>query len=184
MSVPYLLSATGGSKQLVGYYSLGSLSSAMVCMLLGGSLSDRWSGGDGAVRDGTVSRVCLLGLAVVSPVIGMAAKARNTAAVAVTGWVATCLAWSVSGQVAPLTTIACQTDGERGPLTGLVSAAWALGSLVGAQLHGRLVESRPLLLYCGLGPVLLAAYWAATVLTRRRQSPLPAAAREMNGVVS
>jgi predicted MFS family arabinose efflux permease len=56
--------------------------------------------------------------------------------------------------------------GEEGQVTGLVSAAWAAGSMVGAQLHGALVERRPRLLYGGLGLVLVAANRAMARLAR------------------
>ena len=162
MSVPFLISATGGSKALVGQYSLGSLSSAMLAMLLGGGLSDRWTAAAAATttttnararqtatsasftsastleaetndkgqpeqssqlqtpavaeepmvatvsvtHDGSVACGCLLGLAGCAPLLGLVAHRQWTAGIAAAGWVATCLAWTVSGQIAPLTTIA------------------------------------------------------------------------------
>ena len=40
LSIPYLLNSITQSKAKVGWYSLGSLTSAMICMLLGGALAD------------------------------------------------------------------------------------------------------------------------------------------------
>ena len=56
--------------------------------------------------------------------------------------------------------------GEEGRLTGLVSAAWAAGSLCGAQLHGLGVTGRLRVLYFGLGALLLIAERATSALLR------------------
>lgn len=175
MSIPYLLNAlTNGNKSMVGLYSLGSLTSAMLVMLLGGALSDahRPHGGGYIVR----GALCLL--AVLSPMIGIAGAAGSAAGVFVAGWVATCLAWTVSGQVNPLVGAVAEHlrdseggGGEEGRLTGLVSAAWAAGSLCGGQLHGRFVEGTRSLwvLYVALGGVLLLAERATARLVHTLQ---------------
>ena len=129
LSIPYLLNSITQSKAKVGWYSLGSLTSAMICMLLGGALADskgarpprppdthtprsaawmhrrlnprrvRPSPGSKLLRrcdNGAIARTCLLGLAVLSPCIGIAGAAGSAVGVAVAGWAATSLAWSVS----------------------------------------------------------------------------------------
>eukprot|EP01043_Picozoa_sp_COSAG02_P007977 COSAG02_NODE_247_length_27137_cov_61.275057_23_plen_428_part_00 len=160
MSIPYLLNSLAvHAKSTVGLYSLGSLSSAMVSMLILGGVSDATKNG------GTIARCCLLGLAVLSPCIGVAGRAGSTVGVLIAGWCATCLAWSVSGQINPLTR-AVARRGTEGRLTGLVSAAWAAGSLCGAQLHGWGVNSRLRLLYIGLGVLLVVAERCTAVLLK------------------
>jgi predicted MFS family arabinose efflux permease len=160
MSIPYLLNNLAEhAKSTVGFYSLGSLSSAMVSMLVLGGVSDANKNG------GTIARCCLLGLAVLSPCIGVAGRAKSAVGVLVAGWCATCLAWSVSGQINPLTRQVARR-GSEGRLTGLVSAAWAAGSLCGAQLHGWGVNSRLRLLYLGLGALLVVAERCTAVLLR------------------
>ena len=125
LSIPYLLNSITQSKAKVGWYSLGSLTSAMICMLLGGALADskgarpsrppdtahsaldapeaeppsRLDPGSKLLRrcdNGAIARACLLGLAVLSPCIGIAGAAGSAVGVAVAGWAATSLAWSVS----------------------------------------------------------------------------------------
>ena len=71
---------------------------------------------------------------------------------------------TLQGQVNPLIRSVAE-PGEEGRLTGLGSAAWALGSLCGGQLHGWGVEGRLRLLYAALGLVLVAAERAAAAVT-------------------
>ena len=105
MSIPFLLNSLAtNSKSTVGLYSLGSLSSAMVSMMVLGAVSDARGNGGG------ITRSCLLGLAALSPCIGIAGRAGSATGVLVAGWTATCLAWSVSGQVNPL----CRRVARRG----------------------------------------------------------------------
>eukprot|EP01047_Picozoa_sp_COSAG01_P055208 COSAG01_NODE_6121_length_3840_cov_2.844159_1_plen_439_part_00 len=101
-------------------YSLGSLSSAMVCMVVGGHLSDRWTrampkGAASSVGryDTTVASQCLMGLAVMSPLIGCAARRRSIVGVLAAGWLSTCLAWTVSGQISPLARSVVRTPSPR-----------------------------------------------------------------------
>ena len=51
LSIPYLLNSITQSKAKVGWYSLGSLTSAMICMLLGGALADSKGARPSPTRD-------------------------------------------------------------------------------------------------------------------------------------
>jgi hypothetical protein len=60
--------------------------------------------------DTTVASQCLMGLAVMSPLIGCAARRRSIVGVLAAGWLSTCLAWTVSGQISPLARSVVRTD--------------------------------------------------------------------------
>jgi MFS family permease len=150
---------TGNTFLVGGYQSVANVGAASA-MLYFGAVSDR-----SAVARRKVALGALLCLAMASLLLAVAVAVDSALMLAGAGVLATSTAWTISGQVTPLAKRAAR-QGEESQLMSIVVSAWAVGALVGSQVHGRLAERHPTELFLFLAMVLLLAFGMANLMFR------------------
>ena len=158
LALPFLIKSLTGSNLAVGWFGGASMAAGVVAVLVMGPVSDR-IGRRKAVLAG-------VGAMIAGSVL-LAAMVDAAAGLMVAGALASIGAWTLSGQVPPLVK-EIERGGEAGRVMAMASFSWALGTLVGAQLHGFVTESSPRALFLITTAILIAAMGAAAYLLSGR----------------
>ena len=157
LALPLLIKSVTGSNLAVGAFGAATLTGGVAAVLVIGPVSDR------------IGRRNVVLAAIATMIVGSVVlifSLGTATGLFAAGIVASVGAWTLSGQVPPLVK-QIERGGESGRVMALTAFPWALGTLTGSQLHGRLTETHPALLFAITTALLAGALVTAILLFAR-----------------